>query len=67
MGKSRGEWVVLLARTGMRRNAQKMLAEKSEGKMSLGRTAHTWMDVTTDLKSDTKVQPEFIRFKTETL
>jgi hypothetical protein len=54
--------VVHLARTEVRRNAQKVLVEKSEVKIPLVRPTHTWVDVKMDLKSDRKVQLEFIWF-----
>jgi hypothetical protein len=42
--------VVHLARTGVKRNAQEVLVEKSEVKIPLVRPTHTWVDVKTDLK-----------------
>ena len=46
--------MVHLARTGVKRNAQKVLVEKSEVKMPLVRLTHTWVNVKEDVKSDSK-------------
>jgi hypothetical protein len=52
--------VVHLARTGVKRNAQKVLVEKSEINIPFVRLTHTWVDVETDLKSARKLQLDFI-------
>jgi len=50
---------------GVKRNAQTILVEKSEVKIPLVRPTHVWVDVKTDLKSDRKMQLDFIWLKTE--
>jgi len=44
-----GEWLVHLARTGVKRNVQKVLVEKSEVKISIVRPTHTSVDVKMDI------------------
>ena len=54
--------MVHLARTGVKRNAQNLLVEKSEVKKLLVKPTHTQVDVKTDLKSDRKMKLEFTWF-----
>jgi hypothetical protein len=43
--KSRSmRWAAYVARTGGKRNAYRILEAKPEGKSSLGRTSHRWVD-----------------------
>jgi hypothetical protein len=44
MIKSRMRWAWYVARMGMRRNAYRILVGKPEGKRSLGRPRHRWVD-----------------------
>jgi len=56
--------VVQLARTGVKRNAQKGLVEKSELRIPLVRPRHTWVEVKTDIRSDRTAQLGFMWLKT---
>jgi hypothetical protein len=50
MKSRRMRWAGQVARKGEKRNAYRLLVGKSEGKRSLGRPRHRWVDIRMDLE-----------------
>jgi hypothetical protein len=59
-------WCIWHPRRGEEK-CTKILVQKSEGNVTLGKPTHTWVDVKTDHKWNRKVQLEFIWLKTRDL